>query len=124
MKALRTLTLTDCLNASFISALDPSKRLYEDGTIMCPELEELVLYVKKKEQLCIKELLTMTRGRNLKGARLSTIKIISIKEFVSAEEVFKLRDHVTRVKYRLDDDVPEWDDDPDGVPEIEDDDDW
>ena len=122
MKTLRTLTLTDCFNRSFISALDPSKT--PSGTVLCPELEELIIYVKKKEQLCIKELLTMTRERNLKGARLSTIKIISMKELVSAEEVFKLRDHVARVKYRLDDVVPEWDDDPDGVPEIEDDDDW
>ena len=122
MNALRTLTLIDCLNASFVSAFDPSQNPF--GTLLCPALEELTLYVKKKGQFCMKELLAMTKERNLKGARLTTIKIISVKEFMSAEAVFKLRDWVTRVKYRLDNAVPAWDDDPDGIPHFEDDDDW
>ena len=122
MKVLRTLILTDCLNTSFVSALDPSKNPF--GTLLCPELEELILYIKKKEQFCMKELLAIMKERNLKGARLTTIKIISVKEFVSAEEVFELRDHVMRVKYRLDNVVSAWDDDPGGIPHFGDDDDW
>ena len=122
MKALRTLTLTDCFNAPFFSVLDPSQN--RSRTLLCPVLEELILYIKKKEQFCMKELLAMTKERSLKGVGLSTIKIISLKEFVSSEDVFKLRGHVTRVKYRLDDIVPDWDYDPDGVPDFEADDDW
>ena len=122
MKALRTLTLTDCLNVSFFSALDPSKN--SSGNVVCPGLEELVLYIRSEERLCLKRLLPMAKERSSKGAGLSTIKIISMKEFVSAEEVFKLRAHVTRVEYRLDDIVPAWDDDPDGIPDFEGDHDW
>ena len=122
MKALRALTLTDCFNATFVSALNPSQNL--SGTLLCPELEELILYIKKKEQLCIKELLEMTKERDSKGARLSTIKIVSAEAFVSAKKVLKLRDRVTRVEYRLDDIVPAWDDDLDRIPHFEDDNDW
>ena len=122
MKALRILTLTDYHNTSFVSALDPSQN--PSGTVLCPDLEELILYIKKKEQLHIKELLAMTKERDSKGARLAAIKIVSAEAFVSAKEVLKLRDHVTRVEYRLDDVVPEWDYNPDGIPDFEDDEDW
>ena len=121
-KALRTLTLTNCFNTSFVSVLNPSQN--PSGTLLCPELGELILYIKKQEQFCIKELLAMARERDSKDARLSTIKIVSAEAFVSAKEVLKLRDYVTRVKYRLDDIVPAWDDDPAGIPHFEDDDDW
>ena len=122
MKALRTLTLTDCFNATFVSALDPSQN--PSGTLLCPKLEELTLYIKKKEQFCIEELLEMTKERDSKGARLSAIGVVSAEAFVSAKEVLKLRDHVTWVEYRLGDIVPAWDDDPDCIPHFEDDDDW
>ena len=122
MDALRTLTLTDCLNAHFVSALNPRKNASK--TLLCPALEEVILYIKKREELCLKRLLAMAKERDSKGARLSTIRIISTEGFASAKEVFKLRDHVTRVKYRLDDVVPAWDDDPDGIPDFEGDRDW
>ena len=122
MRTLQTLTLTDCFNASFVSALDPSQN--PSGTLLCPELKEVILYIKKKEQFCIKELLAMAKERDSKGAKLSTIKIISTEAFVSATEVLKLRDHIERVRYRLDNIVPAWDDGPDGIPHFEDDDDW
>ena len=122
MDALRTLTLTDCLNAHFVSALNPRKNASK--TLLCPALEEVILYIKKREELGLKRLLAMAKERDSKGARLSTIRIISTEGFASAKEVFKLRDHVTRVKYRLDDVVPAWDDDPDGIPDFEGDRDW
>ena len=112
MSALRTLILVDCLNAPFISALDPSKT--PSGTLVCPKLEELVLYVKNKDWFCINELLEMAKERSSRGAGLSTITIFSSQEFVPAK-VLKLRDHVSCVEYRLDDVVPGWDEIPNDV---------
>ena len=100
MNALRTLILIDCLNAPFISALNPSRT---SGTLVCPVLEELVLYVEKEEWFCVDELLGMVKERNSRGARLSTITIVSSPELMLTKKVLKLRDHVSRVEYKLDD---------------------
>ena len=107
MKALHTLILIDCYNAPFVSALNPNR--ISSGALVCPKLEELVLYIKRKEWFCISELLGMVEERSSRGAALSTITIFSSQEFVPAKEVLKLRDHVSCVEYRLDDVVPGWD---------------
>ena len=107
MKSLRILILTDCLNIPFISALNPDKT--PSKTLVCPVLEELVLYVKKKEWFCIDKLLGMAKGRSSSGARLSTITIVSTQEFMPVENVLELRNHVSRVEYRLDNVMPLWD---------------
>ena len=107
MKNIRTLTLTHCLNLPFILALNP--RQDPSRTVVCPKLEDLVLYITNGAWFCIKELLAMVKERASSGAKLSTITIIGSQEFVSAKEVLKLRDHVSQVEYRLDDVVPEWD---------------
>ena len=110
MNALRTLTLTHCLHLPFIFTLDPNR--IPSKTVACPELEELVLYVKTKDRFYIKELLEMTKERASRGAGLSTITIVCPQEFVAAREVLRLRDHVSSVEYRLDHVVPKWDDIP------------
>ena len=122
MKTLRTLTLTNCGNASFIFALDPSKNL--SRTLLCPALEEFILYIRRGEQFFLKELLAMTKERASEGAMLSTIRTISTEAFASTMEVLKLRDHVTRVEYGIDYVFPVWDDDPDGIPDFELDGEW
>ena len=99
MDALRTLVLVKCHNIPFVSALDPSK--IPSGALVCPKLGELVLHIKKEKWFCINELLEMAKERDSKGARLSTITIISWHEFVPTEEVLELRNHVSHVKYRL-----------------------
>ena len=43
MNKLRSLTLTDCTDPSFILALNPNNIA---NTVACPELEELVLYIE------------------------------------------------------------------------------
>ena len=106
MNNLRALTLTLCHNLSFISALNPRENPSE--TIVCPELEELVLHIGSKDWFCINEMLKMVAERASSGAKLSTITIVSLQEFVPAKEVLKLRNHVSRVKYRLDDSVSAW----------------
>ena len=113
MNALCTLILIDCHNVPFISALNPCKT--PSGTLVCPKLEELVLYVKNKDWFCINELLEMVKERSSRGAGLSTITIFSSQEFVPAKKVLKLRDHVSCVEYRLDDVVPVWDEIPNDI---------
>lgn len=110
MKNLHTLTLTRCFNLPFILSLNPGQN--PSRTLVCPKLEDLVLYITNGTWFCIKELLAMVKERASSGAKLSTITIIGSKEFVSVKEVLKLREYVSRVEYRLDDVVPDWDDIP------------
>ena len=113
MNALRTLTLVDCLNLPFVLALNPNR--IHSKAVACPELEELVLYIKNKDRFCINELLEMVKERASRGAELSTITIVCSREFVPAKEVLKLRGYVSSVEYRLDDVVPDWDSIPNDV---------
>jgi hypothetical protein len=107
INSLRTLTLTDCLNIPFIFALNPNR--IPSKVIICPELEELVLYIKTRDRFCSDELLEMVKERDSRGAKLSIITIACPQEFVPAREVDKLRGHVSSVEYRLDDVMPRWD---------------
>jgi len=107
---LRTLILTNCSDLPFISALTPGQN--PSRTVVCPNLEELVLYVNSKDRFCINGLLKMAEDRASRSAKLSTITIVVPQEIVPAKEVLKLRNHVSHVEYRLDDTVPEWDDVP------------
>ena len=108
MKDLRTLTLSQCNNLPFILALDPDQN--HSKRLLCPKLEELVLYVESQNAFNIPELMRMAKERASRGVKLSSIAIIGLGELVSGKEVFKLREHVTRVDYRVEEEPPEWDD--------------
>ena len=113
MSNLRTLRLTRCFNLPFASALNPKKN--PSGTVLCPKLEELIMYIHKEGWFCIEELSAMTKARISRGAKLETIKIVSTHELAPTREVLKLRAYVSHVEYRLDNIVPVWDairDDP------------
>ena len=105
--SLRTLTLTQCNNLPFILALDPDQNSSEQ--LLCPNLEKLVLYVREQDSFNITELISMAKGRALKGARLRVMMIVSLGEFVSGKEVFKLKAYVTHVEYRFEEKPPKWD---------------
>lgn len=75
---------------------------------MCPKLEELALHIADGNAFRVSLLLEMVKQRASSGAKLSSVTIVSSQEFVPAKEVFKLRDYVSRVEYRLDDTIPEW----------------
>ena len=124
INSLRTLTLLGCLNLPFIFALNPVR--IPSKAVVCPELEEIVLYIKTRDRFCIDELLEMVKERDSRGAKLSTITIVCTQEFVPAREVDKLRGHVSSVEYRLDDVMPRWDYIPGSVDVTgyETDDDW
>jgi hypothetical protein len=108
MKDLHTLTLTQCNNLPFILVFNPdqcpSKRL------LCPKLEELVLYVGTRDSFNITELMAMAKGRASGNKKLSSITIVGLDELLPGKEVFKLGKYVTRVEYRFEEKPPKWDD--------------
>ena len=68
-----------------------------------------MLHITEEDQFCIKELSEMAKVRVSSGVKVSTVDTISSSEIAPAKEVLKLREYVSRVEYRLDDVVPEWD---------------
>ena len=110
MTNLHTLVLTECDNLPFILALNPDKN--SSKLVLCPNLEELVLYVESQDRFRIKYLLGMTKERASRGVKLSSITIVGLEELAPAEGMFGLREHVTRVDYRVDDAPPDWDELP------------
>ena len=107
MKGLHTLTLTRCNNLSFILTLNPDKN--PDKTVLCPKLKEIILHINCPDQLHFGELLSMTEGRALRGAKLSGVTIVSTETLVPTNQVFQLRKHVSRVEYEFGDAPPAWD---------------
>ena len=107
MEDLRTLTLTRCNNLPFILALNqdqnPPKR------VLCPKVEELILYVEELASFNIKELMSMAKERALAGEKLSSITIIGLGELMPGKEVYKLKEYVAHVDYRVGEKPPQWD---------------
>ncbi|KAF9780796.1 hypothetical protein BJ322DRAFT_1081770 [Thelephora terrestris] len=122
MKNLRVLTLTNCRNHLFFLVLNPNKN--QQKIILCPKLEELVVYIKSEDLFYVNELLEMAEERASRGVKLETVTIVSSKEFVPAKEVLKLRNYASSVEYRLDDIVPNWDESPLDVEDAVYDSDW
>ena len=107
MNDLRTLTLIECNNLSFIYSLNPEKN--ESDSVLCPNLEEVVIYFKKRDWFCLEELMEMALERDERRMKLQSVTIVSIDEMCSKKEVFKLRRYVSHVEYKLDVVSPEWD---------------
>ena len=107
---LRTLILIDCSNLPFILALDPEQS--RSGLVPRLNMEELVLYIKSRAQFHAEDLISMAKNRASRGAKLSSIMFIDVGELAQKKKVLKLRKHVTRVEYRVDDALPPWDDVP------------
>ncbi|KAF9650823.1 hypothetical protein BDM02DRAFT_3127484, partial [Thelephora ganbajun] len=82
---------------------------YEPAGVPCPNLEELVLYIEAWDAFNIPELVTMAKHRASKGAKLRSITIVRLGELVPGKEVFKLREHVTHLEYRFEENPPKWD---------------
>ena len=70
-------------------------------------LEEIIAYIESWDQFHIKHLLSMAKRRDSSGVKLSSITIIGLGELISGKEVFKLREHVTRVDCKVDDAPPD-----------------
>ena len=108
MVNLRTLVLARCINLPFFHILNPNEN--SSKTVLCPQLEELVLFIKVLQQFRISELLGMAEERASRGAKLSIISIVTLgNAYVPTKEVFQLRKYVSHVEYKFDDALPEWD---------------
>jgi hypothetical protein len=101
-------SVTQCNNLPFILTLNPDEN--PANRLLCPKLEELVLYVEARSAFNIPDLMHMAKERALKGAKLPSITIVGLGELVPGKEVFKLREHVARVEYRVGEVPPKWDD--------------
>ena len=75
MEDLRTLILSRCTNLPFILILNPNKKLDKnpDEKLLCPKLEEIVLYIERPDQFYINELLSMAEERASRGRSESTV---------------------------------------------------
>ena len=107
MKDLRTLFLSRCNNSPFILALDPAQT--PPDPILCPKLEELILYVGHKETVNPLELVNMAKERSLRGAKLHSIVLASLGKILWEWVVPRLEEHVVRVKRRTWENAPDWD---------------
>ena len=106
MGDLCTLTLTECHNLLFFAALNPEKT--PRGVVLCPWLTELVLHIHLDKRFCLKELWEMARARSSQGAKLNSVTVICTQQLVAPKEVFKLRQYVSHVEYKLEDQFPDW----------------
>ena len=104
---LRTLTLTECNNLPFILALDPEKN--PSKSVLCPKLEQLILYIRTRDQFHTEHLNSMAGNRVRRGVGLSSVTVFGLGELVPGEGVLRLREHVRRVEYRVEDEPPTWD---------------
>lgn len=102
---LCTLTPTQCNNLPSILSLNPDKNLPKE--LLCPNLEKIILYFKEQDSFNIAELIGIAKKRDLKGARLQSIAIVSLGELVPRKETFKLREHVMRAEYRFEEELPQ-----------------
>jgi len=110
MKDLRTLTLTQCNNKSFILALNPDRN--SSKSALCPKLEDVVLYVEGVKSFNTKELMSMAKERASAGVKLSSITVVGLGEPIPRKKVFGLGEYVTHVDYRIGEKPPRWDDVP------------
>ena len=117
MNDLRALILTKCHDLPFILTLDPEKNISK--ALLCPNLEKLVLYTRLRDGFHIEHLLSMANTRAWRNTLLLSITIVGLDE-LAPEKVFKLREHVTHVYYRVDDWLPNWDELSEGDDESDD----
>jgi len=109
MNNLRTLALNEVDNNPFIHALNPEAN--ESHTILCPELEELVIYIKTQYYLNTDHLSETVQKRAMRSSKLSSITIIDLREGYQSHKqaILALRKYVSRVEYKLEISSPDWD---------------
>jgi hypothetical protein len=104
---LRTLILIDCFRLPFIHALDPQE--HPSNLVLCPNLEELVLYLTYGDYFQAKNIVDMARNRASRGAKLSSITLVDQGDIRPNKEMFELKEHIVHVEFRFGDELPFWD---------------
>ena len=103
MNHLRTLTLAECDNLPFICALNPEKD--DSGTVACPNLEELILYIREPDWFYIFELKEMASGRTRRYVKRPALTIIGLGKTLPWE-VFTLNGYFPCIEYKADAEPP------------------
>ena len=105
---LRTLILIACDDQPFIRALDPERNL--SNLVLCFNMKELILYIPQWSLLDVKNLIKMAQNRASRGAKLSSITIVSRDGLAPRNELSELGEHVTRAVCRTKErEPPAWD---------------
>ena len=110
MNHLRTLILTDCVHLPFTRALDPEQNISD--LVLCLNMKEFTFYVDSFIPSDIDHLVKMAKNRALRGAKLSSFTFVDTSGGKQRGEVFKLREYVTHLQYRINGEPPSWDYNP------------
>ena len=106
---LRTLILMGCYEPFFIRPLDPENN--PSHSVLCLNMEELVLYINPKDE-SLTDLIRMTKNRASRGAKLPSLKIISLHGRIPEEAVSWIEEageHVAHLEHGFSNDDPAWD---------------
>ena len=109
MNDLRILALIEVCDLPFIRALNPEEN--KSRTVLCPELEDLVIYAISQDNLYLEQLKDMARNRAMRFSKLSSITIIDLSEGYQHHKraIFSLKEYVWRVEYKSEVSPPDWD---------------
>ena len=109
---LRTLVLNDCGGIDvFARALDPQQN--PSNLVFCRDMEELIIYTFYWAPLGLDSLVEMAKNRALRGVKLSSITFVDRSGEGKRGMLYKLREHVTHVKYLVTYETHAWDHVPD-----------
>jgi hypothetical protein len=107
MENLRSITLVDCSSQMFITVLQIAK-----PEIICPSLRKLTIYISPEDSLSATKLEGLLSTRKERGVPLDTLILIAEDEHerISDNVLGKFRRYVGEVEFRIDPQVPWWDD--------------
>jgi hypothetical protein len=103
---LRTLTLINCNNQLSTRALDPEQN--PSNLVLCPDMEELAIYLQHSDRLDFDRLVSMAKNRASKGARLLSVTFVHAKSVGEIYDLSTLQEHVTHIKGSISHE-PDWD---------------
>lgn len=107
MENLRSITLVDCSSQFFIAVLQTA-----EPEIICPSLSRLTMYLSRESSFNTAKLEALLATRKELGTPLDALVLIAEDEHERIPDniLWKLRRYVNEVEFRVDPQVPWWDD--------------
>lgn len=107
MENLRSITLVDCSSQLFFAILQSA-----EPEIIFPSLRKLTIYLSHEGSFSAAKLEGLLATRKVRGAPLNTLLLIAEDEHEHIPDNFlgKFRRYVDEVEFRIDPQVPWWDD--------------
>ena len=107
MENLSSITLFDCSSQSFIAILQTT-----EPEIICPSLRKLAIYLSPEDSFSTVKLEGLLATRKEYGVPLDTVVLVAEHEHerIPDNALGKLRRYVGDVEFRIDPQVPWWDD--------------